>query len=444
MSRSKEILNSIFALLIGIMISLIIGEFILRLIPTKYNMWKSRVNYTRDDSNLNKFTPNQKFVWNKACFQISPIHINSFGFRDIEWNFNGDIKIGILGDSFMEALQVSEDAHTSAILRRLFRINSSKSIEVFNAGVSGRGTIMELLHYKRYFKPLNMQIVILFFLTGNDLRDNHCELSRIVDHYIQKPCAYLQDGALNIDTDILKLNDKFKEDSENSSSKLTLKVEFLKKRILLYQVYKDLVSSFTTVLDNNKLPLDWYVYTPPVTTEWQEAWEITEQSLVMLKREIENDGGKFIVVTIPEHARMTRMINEEERKKGFSEFDVFYPVKRLKEFARTNNILFLELEPYFFEYRDKFNLEEPYFSFSCDGHWNPLGHFIASNLVAGYLVENNLVPFGESDKNILLGRIERNIRLSPVEILGENAFHQIYSKDVYKGEANISKILELN
>lgn len=191
----------------------------------------------------------------------------------------------------------------------------------------------------------------------------------------------------------------------------------------------------------------WEVFIPPRRKEYQDAWKITEEILIDFKKEVEADKGKLLVVAIPEYLMTSESWKDQIKKyTGLTKVpkgsDPFYPVSRLKKIVQRQGILFFDLTPYFLKYRDRFNLKYPYFSFWCDGHWNPVGHFLASNLIAKYLIGQVQIPLSEEDKERLSEKIDKNLALSPLDILGEQAYRQIYSHGVYRGSSNISRILE--
>src|SRR5262249_2951772 len=131
---------------------------------------------------------------------------------------------------------------------------------------------------------------------------------------------------------------------------------------------------------------------------------------------------------------------------GFKEtpndFDLEHPVRRMREINQRNKLRSIDLESFLRTYRDEFDLKAPYFSYRCDGHLNPLGHFLATNLIAKYLIVNDLVPLDSVRKIRVLSRLERNMKLSPVDILSEEGYEQIYKTGRFKGKTNIIKILQ--
>src|SRR5262249_33291614 len=91
------------------------------------------------------------------------VEINSLGYRDRERSVHkapGTFRVALLGDSFVEALQVGQEETLAAVLER--RLNQEcgpravTRFEVLNFGVSGFGTAEELetlRHRAAAFQP---------------------------------------------------------------------------------------------------------------------------------------------------------------------------------------------------------------------------------------------------------------------------------------------------
>lgn len=437
----RTLKKNILVLFISCIIALILAEIIVRVFPDKFSIYLNPpISTFKDrltDDDCITFA-NQKGSWNRECFRIYPVCTNSLGFRGNEWNANADFKIGILGDSFMMALETPEGVHTCVILARLL------NKEVLNTAVRRYGTVNELLAYRKFLKPLKINIAILFFHIDTDVRDNSCELVKLIygTNKIYKPCAYICDGKVEIKTNFDRPGVSEQSRFLDSAVKKFIKNNCLSCGVIYRYTYTKYI--YKILFPQNKNFLD--VYIPPRKKNWEEAWVITEKTLIDLKREVEADGGKLLVVVIPGEINFLKGRKQVKRSTGLAslpeEFDTLYPAKRIERISQSNGIQFLALLPYFIEYKDKFHLRHPYFSYFCDGHWNPLGHFLVSNIVAKYLIEQDWIPLSDEEKAGRLEKIGRNLNLSPLEILGKEAYRQIYHRGLYLGSSNISKIMQ--
>ncbi len=127
-----------------------------------------------------KHTPNLQWpwagnYWYQRDFRLD-IRNNSLGFRDSEHAFtkpDSVIRIAMLGDSFIEALQVPLEKTAGFLLEKKLDAaatarGESKKCEVLNFGVSGHGVGQYLLtweHYASKFKP----DYAFVFVTGRTL-----------------------------------------------------------------------------------------------------------------------------------------------------------------------------------------------------------------------------------------------------------------------------------
>ena len=151
-------------------------------------------------------------------------------------------------------------------------------------------------------------------------------------------------------------------------------------------------------------------------------------------------------MTVPEYfAVVPDWKKSFEKATGVEEppddFDPLLAEKRLEALGKQHGIGVLNLAPNFKDYRVKFNLKDPYFWYACDAHWSPLGHFLAANWVARMLLDNDALPADSQEKTALRSNIDKNLSLSPMDILGPEAYNKIYNRGVYRGSSNIPKIL---
>jgi hypothetical protein len=132
-------------------------------------------------------------------------HFNSHGFRDYERSYEkpeGVYRILVLGDSYIEALQVQlEDAFTAQLERMLNEQSSFMKFEVLSLGQSGFGTAEEYLRYINFGLLYDPDLVILAFTTGNDFRNNSKLLNR---DYVGNYFVFDQEHRLVLDRSLIE------------------------------------------------------------------------------------------------------------------------------------------------------------------------------------------------------------------------------------------------
>jgi hypothetical protein len=92
---------------------------------------------------------------------------NSLGFRDIEFEPDGRPVMLFVGDSFVWGVDAEAPERFTDLLRE--RLPQYQTV---NAGVSGYGTDQEYLWLNRIWPEIHPDVVVLFFCTDNDRKDN--------------------------------------------------------------------------------------------------------------------------------------------------------------------------------------------------------------------------------------------------------------------------------
>ena len=130
-----------------------------------------------------KLKPNLD-VWLRTIDYSVRFQTNSKGFNDVEHSYQrsaDDIRIVVLGDSFMEAYQVPrQDSFVFQLSNALSGKLDGKTPEVINLGVGGFGTTQEYLMLKEEGARYEPDIVLLAWLPANDVRNNHRSLETII------------------------------------------------------------------------------------------------------------------------------------------------------------------------------------------------------------------------------------------------------------------------
>jgi hypothetical protein len=333
------------------------------------------------------------------------VQINSDGLRDVERTIEkpGDtLRIAILGDSYAEAIQVPvEDAFWRVMAGQLAqcpRLNG-KRVDALNFGVSGFGTVQELLTLRHKVWKYSPDIVLLAFLTGNDIRNNLRELQQGAN----QPYYVYRDGNLELDDSFLKkpssrfMGSVFGEwwfAAVPHSRVLQLLVKFS-------HYFEQLNSSaeknqrkaarrlYEQGLDNE-------VYSPPSSPAWVQAWTVTEDLLRLMNAEVKAHDASFLLVTLSNASQVNP--DPAARKRFATSLDIddlLYPDKRIEHFAGQEEIPFIMLAPALQAWAEQqgecvhgFDNAEP-----CAGHWNERGHRLAGTIIAERICQSlPLVP----------------------------------------------------
>ncbi len=432
-SKVSAVLKNILALAIGLIVVFILVEVLLRVFPLESSYVRlsakpdDRVGFTR--------IPNSVETFSTKCYQIENIRFNSLGFRGAEFRPGG---IAILGDSFMEANEVPTEATTASILEQLLRM------PVLNTGINAYGNVTQRAVYDSFLTAYRPKLTVLFFTQVNDFKDNSCRLTELYNEPIIQPCGRLESGKVVIE----------KRFDNVGPREVGGFMQFLRKNcrscLLAFRMYR---YAFLHQIELGEMDfLENSFRKEPVENsrrDWEESRTITEEILVELAAQIRKDGGHFAIAVVPTIYSIAHNWQNyfKEANKGSDvprDFDPEFVEKYLTELGKKHGIQILLLSQAFREYRDQFALKDPYFWYFCDGHWNPVGHFVAANATAKAILNWGILDLDEQSKQLKFNEIARNLNLSPQEILGEPGYTEVYSgraRAVYTGGNNIPQIL---
>lgn len=398
----------VLAVAIASTTALVLAEIALRLFVAD-----TRSPYIFDEFTGTRLRPGHRFIFQAEGYSSNVI--NSRGLRDREHSLEkpaGTFRIAILGDSFSEAFQVSQDKTFWAVLERELQAmpeSRDQTVEVINFGVSGFGTIQEwqmLEHCARDYSP---DLVLLALLPGNDVRNNSRQLES--DH--RRPYARLNDGELQLDV-------SFRDDPlEKRFRELTwsaCKDHAIRRSRVVHLIYRTLedwrarkaIAAETALAESSArriVPrgkeqvaslsaeeggIDNAVFAPARNAAWHEAWQITDRVLEAIEKDCNAMGATFVVVILNNSVEVhpdpdvtaalaTKLgvsdLEEPQRQLtasgGRHGFPVIRLLERMRDIARRDKVCF-----------HGFPNASP-----CAGHWNELGHETAGKLIAEDLSE---------------------------------------------------------
>ncbi len=387
-------------------VTLLLCELVLRLFPGPWNpeiRWVDGRHPGIIDTIMGPWNkPNFTGSYRTSEFFVRNIHWNQFGMRDLPRQIakkEGRKRIAVLGDSFMEAVQVVD---TQTMARRL-EARLSPTWEVLNFGKGGIGTCEEYLVYQYKARQFQPDVVLLVFWPGNDILNNSLELvegaeglnKRLIHAYFVRDSAAggwrLKPASPHPDLPPVKRDFRY----------------FLKQHTALYRFWRffrdtwqpkhappwlggrQQALALRKEAERKALPFElrwkgYGQYVPPRTRQWREAWEVTAWCLEKLREAIAQDGGRLIIVAIPpvidtlgRRAHLAQAVGESLPP----DFSWTLPARKMREIADTTGIAFVDLLPGFLEYARTTSCEPPCFFWKRDGHWNAVGHEVAADIL---------------------------------------------------------------
>jgi hypothetical protein len=395
--RAKRLLRVIVTRLLLIFFGLVLGIAVLEigiriLHLEKDTFWQPHELYGW------AHIPNREGWWFSPEFQVK-VKINSKGLREREIPYDkpaGVIRILLLGDSMTEAIQVPlENTFAYLLESRLNQIAGANQFQVINAGVSHYGTDNELLYFQYEGYKYEPDIVILAFLTTNDVSNNSYELGGGSPYFILNAKGELEikDFPLPTDNSIPNRLRLFLGTNFQSYNFVSRTVRTQIPTVVGFLQSLGIMRKASQASMTNGIPTDFFVYAANYETRWENAWAITQQLILQIKREVEARNARFMVVIFSPQFVHVREQNWQEYLNAFPamnqlEWDLDKPDRLMVEFLREQQIPFLHTTPYF--QAEAKRTSEPLY-FPADGHLSPAGHRLAAQLIAEEMLRSNLI-----------------------------------------------------
>lgn len=305
---------------------------------------------------------------------------------------SGVRRLLMLGDSFVFGVGVNDDQTFCALLQQAFDRRGA-TVEVINAGLGGYSPILAYLALRDLYLPLEPDGVILWFEFG-DLQE---------DFFYQGNLRYGPDGQ------VIACHPSYREGRFDWASYLrersALWKYFHNKFVRTYEKIRILglvgylkvklrgeraKAAIATLKDARRRPRDLLEYDrflmirgPERLPEIRQHWDQrTGQNILRIRDLLRQRGIPFALAAFPHGVQVgPDQWGKGRQPYGFQAgvvYDGSYAFELLEEFARANDLPFLNTYPAFLAARD-----HPLF-FDWDGHFTPAGH----RVVARYLTHD--------------------------------------------------------
>lgn len=378
--RRRRLRARLLAVAAGVALALLAAEAGLRLFAPD-----SPVYAIADDVLGYRLRPGVSGVY--AIEGRSHFAINGDGWRDVERPRDkppGTLRIAVLGDSFTLALQVEQERTFWWILGERLRADPrlrGRPVEVLNFGVNGFGTAQELLALRHYAGGYAPDLVLLAFVTGNDVMNN----SRALQRDAHRP-YFVRHG------EELVLDDSFRHSPDyrlRSGGRAAL-FRALCDWSRLFQVVnaaRTAQRQERSIVLGQEAGLSDNIYGEPKVPEWQEAWRVTEMLLEAMDREARAQGARLLVTVLSNGIQVhPDAAARQAYAASVGAQDLDYPNRRIAAHCASRRIAVLDLVPVLGQ---RVASSGAYLhGFGVDlgrGHWNEAGHRAAAEALAEWV-----------------------------------------------------------
>jgi GDSL-like Lipase/Acylhydrolase family len=303
------------------------------------------------------------------------VTFNSVGMRDREHSLEkpvGVFRVLLLGDSFMEALQVPFEASFPSLLERALTERSGRRVEVLNAGMSGWGTDDELRYLTRYGLKYRPDLVLVAMTLHNDISDN-----------LRREWHAIRNGAL-VERQVAPM-------SFVQYNVLHLKA-FLATRFQLYQLWRRVrhggeIRQIGKQLNTHAVQL----FREPTPAKITEGFELTDHLLSAIRDTSRTAGAGVAVVLLPLKYQLSDSIFAafvQAAEVPPSEMQIGKPQAAIAHAADSLGIPVIDLLPSFRQWTA--DSTGPLY-LEWDGHWNEAGHRLAAGAATEGLLRAGVV-----------------------------------------------------
>lgn len=303
------------------------------------------------------------------------VSFNSAGMRDREHpeaKPDGVYRILLLGDSFMEALQVPFEQSMAYLVERGLEQRTGRKVEVINAGVGGWGTDDELRYLTMYGLKYRPDLVVVVVTLHNDINDN-----------LRLEWHRMRDGVL---VEQPRMPMSFFD------YHLTQLKAYISTRFQTYQLWRRVrhggeIRATARILRSHVVQL----FQTPAPQRIAEGVQLTDLLFRQIQSETRAAGGQVAMVLLPIHYQLAdTTFAAFVRASGVpaDSMTIDHPQRLIMPIADSLGIPVVDLLPRFRQWTADTTAS---LFLEWDGHWNAAGHRLAAEVVTDGLLRAGTV-----------------------------------------------------
>lgn len=372
----KNFLKASLLVMFSIIISLVLGEILLRIIAPQ-RLDNNLALYVADDTLVFRMKENYSGIYASSEFEV-PVKISSIGLRneEIEPKAPNTLRILGLGDSFTFGNGVTMEQTYLYQLERCLPTYNSRRTEVINGGVPAYSPLQESRFLKTQGMKLAPDIVVMGFFVGNDFVESG-------DYFDSSgaPTLSVKDGSLK--------STKGGDGERGIVRSITSPFRsFLSTRSHLYVFLRDRSSQLLSKFGLRPFNLPPEFCEVEFSARMTERWSGTQSVLTDLAHFTKQNGQRFIVVILPAIYQVYSSSWNEyitALKLDPNRYDLDKPQKLLADFFTARGIEFVDALPLL-----RAHAKDATLCFPVDGHLTAEGHQVVAQALCSYLNSEKL------------------------------------------------------
>ncbi len=323
------------------------------------------------------FRPHARFVWvghqgRKQEFAVF-VRNNALGFHDEEHALPkapGRMRILVIGDSFVEALQVPLQAGLPRLLADRLR-RRGFPVEVVVVARSCWGPIEYAAAVEEWAEKLDPDLVVCCFYPGNDVRNASAEAERLFAKQVASP-----------------LGELWNRPESSALPGLLVPWSRLNALVSRLALLHQIRGGYSAWRFPYKIPVDFYVFAqgkdaiPFVEEGWNRLRvEVGRMAMTLARRRCPllavSTSDDFRLAREPKE--LVRALSRDYDEAARWEWDFTLFEKRLASVLSPLGIPYVDLQDRF---AARMRVSSQLCHFLADGHWNETGHAWAAEALA--------------------------------------------------------------
>jgi hypothetical protein len=368
--------------LIFVIVILVAFAGVLEVVFRTTHLFGARISWAQPDPVLSwRYTPHATYWELKENPRAMTGRLNNYGYRDEDWQVQkpaGTYRIALLGDSYVEAMQVEWDSTFYRLAERRLNAAHAPKVEFMSFGRAGMSQTEELLVLKSEVMRFSPDMVILFFLPGNDIADVGRETAIDV---VRPFFTVAPDGQLVLDTSFAGARGYKLRSLLTAAKQRSALVSFLAMRVNAYGQGRHAAAVGTP---EARAPETLAALEPYLTlctahpvAAYVSDYALTKRLIAAMRAYCGQNAVRFMVVTIETQAYLPD--NERKYKSLDPTFNPNFFDDDMGNFATSLGADYLGLERVFRQAYEERGAPLHW------AHWNYAGHRVVATALADRL-----------------------------------------------------------